>query len=727
MFAGKEHAEAGLAAVRDGDLDTATEAFATADAAFDRASGNLSSPFVRLAALVPGAAQNLGAARDLADVGQELSNSAIAVSERARAEDLQVVDGHFPVAAAADVGARLTDAHDALAASSDRLSDMASPWLVGEVADAVDSVSEAVSDTESSVAVVAEATRLAPQLLGTDGDRRWFIAAISPSELRGAGGILGDVALVRASDGTLEFEHTTPASELNAATDEQAMAYAVPPVYRELYGGWQAHRFWQNLTAPLDFPTVGLAIRNGYTLVGDGEVQGVIGIDPIGVAGLLEVTGPIRVETWPEPITAENAVQVLLFDNYDRLPPDEIDEFQGDVLEALVDALTDRNLPSISQMATALAPAVSGGHLRFWSGDVEEQALFRMAGADGAAIPAALEDTDDHLTVITQNSSEAKIDWYLRRSVTYDVAYDPALGLASTVATVTLTNGAPASGAAEYVIGGAPGGPTGPGENRISLTLRTALPVVEATDGGGNPVGVATVRDGDLHNTTLRTVIPPGGSATFVLRFRGRRRLARRLPTRRRPPADGVARRRHGHLRRGEHHLRVHRAGRARIRSPSRRRGPGPLGPTARRVGPRREAGGAVGWRAEPEADGDGAGRRRRQPPPHRRAAGLEVEAGLAQDLERLGSGDPLDAGVTVAVQQDDRPQPGPGRGPAPEQVERHRPPEVHVGRRSETQQLPGQRSGGAGPRDTARSTRCRRSAPVRRSAGPSPPPRAPR
>jgi UDP-N-acetylmuramyl pentapeptide phosphotransferase/UDP-N-acetylglucosamine-1-phosphate transferase len=521
MFTGKEHAEVGLAAVRDGDLDAAVAAFATADEAFEHADASLSSPLVRLAALLPGAAQNLGAARDLAEVGQELSTSAVAVSERARAEDLRVEGGRFPVEAAADVGARLTDARRALARSSARLDDLGSPWLVRQVADAVDSVTEAITDTESSVAVVAEATRLAPQLLGADADRRWFVAALSPSELRASGGILGDYALVTASSGTLDLERTAPVRELNAATDDLAMAIGLPGVYGQLYRGWNVHQFWQNLTVTPDFPTVGQAVANLYPLTGDGTVEGVIGIDPLGVAALLELTGPVEVPTWPEPITADNAAEILLFRNYDELAPEVIDEFQGDVLEAVVDALTDRDLPSVSELAATLAPAVGGGHLRFWSQDLDEQALFRMAGADGSAMPAELEGATDHLQVLTQSSSESKVDWYLRRSVTYDVAYDPTFGIATTTATVTLTNGAPAGGVSEYVIGGAAGGPTRPGENRLSLTLRTALPVHSATDGAGNPVAVSTNEEGGLHSTTMRTVIPPGGTVTYVVQFAG--------------------------------------------------------------------------------------------------------------------------------------------------------------------------------------------------------------
>ena len=133
MERGREHAIAGLEAARAGDLEAAQAQFAQADAAFAEAADALDHPAVRLGDAVPVAAQNLRNARVLADIGQDLSGTAIAVSERAGADDLQMVDGVFPLDAAADVGDELGGALATLTSAAERLHAADSPLLLEEV------------------------------------------------------------------------------------------------------------------------------------------------------------------------------------------------------------------------------------------------------------------------------------------------------------------------------------------------------------------------------------------------------------------------------------------------------------------------------------------------------------------------------------------------------------------------------------------------------------------
>ena len=73
-----------------------------------------------------------------------------------------------------------------------------------------------------SIEVAAETTRLLPGLLGGDGSRRWFVAVLSTSELRGAGGLLGNYAVLTADDGEVALERSGAIAELNASTDRTA-------------------------------------------------------------------------------------------------------------------------------------------------------------------------------------------------------------------------------------------------------------------------------------------------------------------------------------------------------------------------------------------------------------------------------------------------------------------------------------------------------------------------
>jgi UDP-N-acetylmuramyl pentapeptide phosphotransferase/UDP-N-acetylglucosamine-1-phosphate transferase len=519
MVTGREAATAGLETARSGDLQRAQSHFERADAAFADASRSLDSPLVRVGGFIPGIGPNVRSVRTLAEVGRDLSSTAVAVAERAGADDLAVVDGRFPVEAAAQVSAELGPAVATLREATARLAATSSALLLSEVREGSDAVAAEVAEATESIEVAAEATRLAPALLGAEEDQRWMVAVLNPSEQRGAGGFGGDYAELRAFDGVIEVVEQLPARALNQASDQATQLAALPEVYRTRYGGFRPGRFWQNLSVTPDVPTFaeGIAAVYPLTTVG-GPVDGVIVLDPFALAALLEVVGPIEVPLWPEPVTGDNAAAILLFEHYDRLTEDEIDEFQGDVIEATVDALTNRTLPPVSEIAATLGPQVAAGRLRLWSPEADAQALFERIGADGSL--GTRPPGADFVQLITQNAGENKIDWFMRRSISYEAVVDPATGALAATATVTIENTAPTSGVSSYIIGESPG-PTLPGENELEVTVISAHRPTGVTDAAGTPLPVNIGGEQGLFAITVVLEIPAGGEATVIASFEG--------------------------------------------------------------------------------------------------------------------------------------------------------------------------------------------------------------
>ena len=166
------------------------------------------------------------------------------------------------------------------------------------------------------------------------------------------------------------------------------------------------------------------------------------------------------------------------------------------MIEAVTDALTTGTLPPPSVLAATLGPSVAGGHLRLWSPEAEAQALFERIGADGTL--EAPPDGSDFVQVLTQNASESKIDWYLRRALTYEPTVDLDTGAIEATATVTLTNTAPTSGVSTYIIG-EECGPTKVGENELRLTvLSPHRPTVGHGCRRPGPSGEHRAREGPL-------------------------------------------------------------------------------------------------------------------------------------------------------------------------------------------------------------------------------------
>ncbi len=186
-------------------------------------------------------------------------------------------------------------------------------------------------------------------------------------------------------------------------------------------------------------------------------------------------------EPWPEPITARNVVDVTLNQAYiEFAQKDDRVDFIGDVAQAAVDAFTATDLGSPAEIFEALGEPARGGHLAAWFSRDDEQALMeRVDVASGVEPPAV-----DSLLVVNQNAGGNKLDYYFRRTTSYDVELRPGPegdGLEVTGRLrVDMENQAPAEGLPRYVIG-----PYDErfqaGENFSYMSLYTPLDVTSAT------------------------------------------------------------------------------------------------------------------------------------------------------------------------------------------------------------------------------------------------------
>jgi hypothetical protein len=190
-----------------------------------------------------------------------------------------------------------------------------------------------------------------------------------------------------------------------------------------------------------------------YPQSGGQQVDGVIAVDPPGLAEMLKLTGPVSVDGWPEPVSADNVVDVMLRAAYERFPDQERVRFLGTVARTVTEAFTSASLGSPERIGGSLGAAAGTGHLLVSLFRPDEQALMAELGADGSVGPVR----GDSLLVTNQNIGGNTIDGYLRRTVHYRVRLDPSDdgGPAQVRGSldVTLENQAPASGLPQAIIG----------------------------------------------------------------------------------------------------------------------------------------------------------------------------------------------------------------------------------------------------------------------------------
>ncbi|HUP70281.1 MAG TPA: DUF4012 domain-containing protein [Acidimicrobiales bacterium] len=509
-------ASSGLDAARKGKGPDAARMLNDASRAFAKARRQLDSWWARPAMAVPVVARQSRALRTMAASGAELSRAGARTAEAADTSDLQLVNGAVPLDRLEALRLPTRAAFSSLAVADARLAEVRSPWLVDPLASRLDTLSTKVARGRSAVRSAMRALEIAPGLLGAGGPRRYFLAVQTPSELRGSGGFIGNFGEIGADGGRLTLDKVGRTADLNTGGDPASRKLIAPPDYTARYSRFDVNLLWQNITMSPDFPTVARTIAGLYPQSGGRDVDGVIAIDPIGLAALLKVIGPVEVPGWPVPITADNAASILLFEQYVKLEGDARVDFLGRVTAAVWQRLTTTT-SNVGQLADALGPMLAQKHLMLASTHAAEERAFLEMGASGAMAPVR----GDFLGVVTQNASGNKIDWFLRRAMDYRAELDPSSGRLRSKLRITLRNEAPSSGLPSYVIGSATEPPLPTGANKLYLSVYSPLFLAGArVDGAQRLMESELERNRHVYSTYV--TIPPGGSVVVVLDLEGR-------------------------------------------------------------------------------------------------------------------------------------------------------------------------------------------------------------
>jgi hypothetical protein len=519
---GIDAARAGVRAARRGNTELAIERFDEASRKLRSAAEQLDSSYSRAARIVPVVGQHEAALRTLVADAAELAATGALAAREANVDALRVQAGRLDPAQVAALQLPLRRVSRALAVSADDLRGVHSPWFVGPVQGQIDDLRHSVRRAERDAATASLAVRAAPRLLGSDRPTRYFVMFVTPSEARASGGLMGNYAILTVADGRFEITDFGRASELNAAGDRETKRLTGLTDYVARYGRFAPAHEWRNVTMSPDFPSVAEAVRQLYPQSGGTAIDGVISLDPQGLAALLQLTGPVRVQGRSEPLTAKDATQFLLRGQYvsfgDRAQ--RID-FLEEAARTVTDRLTHSTLPGPRVVGRVLGPAARAGHLRVAFFEPDGDAVFRRLGVAGAL----RETPGDTLGVATQNSSGNKIELFLHRSLDVDTVVHPKSGRTTSSATITLRNDAPTTGLPNDVIGNAvPGLPVG--TNRLYLSLYTTLDATSATlDGAPAPIETQIENGLRVHSTSI--TIPAGGRAVLRVRLVGANRLVR--------------------------------------------------------------------------------------------------------------------------------------------------------------------------------------------------------
>jgi hypothetical protein len=497
--------EAGRAVLRR-DAAAARVEFAAARDLFDSADERLRSPLAWPLRFAPVASTHMGVARSLTRIGIDLSDAGLAIADTMEdlpEQSLAFRDGKVNLDEVRRSRSALRIASTMSTRIDAAIADMPSGWVGGPLSEPRKQAQELLPGVLEGVRRADAALGGLPSILAENGRKRYLVAFSNLSELRGSGGLFGFVTSLRATDGDLDLEgFQGRPTEIFPEPGGVGLDYPewFPPYLRE-----QAEIF-QNINMTTDFPTVGRFVLQ--TAEADGAAyDGVIAVDPIGIGAVLAVTGPIRVEGWPQMITASNVAKVAMHDVYVSVEDNQRrEEFFGELVRTAFEKLTTSTVRFSAASAGVFDLAVRGGHFRMYSEHEADQGVFERIGAAGGV--SRSRQATDVLSVVSQNAGGNKIDWFLRRDLRYRVAIDPDTGTATGTVGATFRNTAPSTGLPDYVIGSlVPGLPRGT-NRQVVMVLRGERDDLRSLEVDGK--NAVTVTDREGHLSSYRSTIEAG-------------------------------------------------------------------------------------------------------------------------------------------------------------------------------------------------------------------------
>ncbi|WP_326823999.1 DUF4012 domain-containing protein [Streptosporangium sp. NBC_01756] len=289
----------------------------------------------------------------------------------------------------------------------------------------------------------ATVTALLPPMLGHDGPRRYFMAFQTNAEARGTGGLVGAFGILRAGPGGIG---------ITRLSDNKGLATSPAPVadhgadFRARYGPSAVRMLSISNLSP-HFPYAAATWTGLWERQTHRRLDGAIAIDPIGLSYLLEAIGPVTLPGG-ERVTAENVVDLTERTAYARYTDPTVRKrflitVAGAVSETLPKALAEpfRLLPALLHM-------VDERRIQIWSRRGAEQSLLSAADV-GGVLPRR---PGPFAGLVVNNSAGGKLDYYLKRSLDYELG--PCWsGLRPTTVRVRLTNDVPDRSLPSYVTG----------------------------------------------------------------------------------------------------------------------------------------------------------------------------------------------------------------------------------------------------------------------------------
>lgn len=408
--------------VLSGDKPRAEETLRLLRTHADVSYSAATDPLWIAASAVPVVGSNFSAVTALTTSTVDLVDGAaeplVEIMESFNIETFTPTNGRFDVTSMAKVSPNLNEAADTVEATYDRLASIDKSGLFPEVAHPLARAVEAMHESRYALSVAADTSRILPDMLGADEPRNYLVLVQNNAEVRATGGLSGALAVLHVENGSVRFVSQATGASMGRFVPPVAVDPEQTEIYSTRLGAYIGD---VNLTP--HFPTVARSAKAMWESRNADVIDGVIALDPVVLAHILEASGPVQMELkdqldslgLPGELSSKNVVQTLLSDAYVRLPNNAVqDAYFAHASETIFNALVTNKI-SGDKVLQALVKSASENRIHVWSSHEKDQRILAGTAIGGDTSSAA--NGGSAFGVYFNDGTGAKMDYYMKRTV----------------------------------------------------------------------------------------------------------------------------------------------------------------------------------------------------------------------------------------------------------------------------------------------------------------------
>ncbi|MDR6555727.1 hypothetical protein J2809_000058 [Arthrobacter pascens] len=483
-------------------------------------------PIWTLAGAIPGFGHNFSAVSEIArsadDVVTGTAQPLLKVISSLDWESLKPINGKLNIEPLRASSPTIVSAANTLDLTHSRLVALQSGNLVPSVAVPLDNATSELSELRATLDTAASVSKVLPTMMGASEPRNYLVLVQNNAEIRATGGLPGALAVLRVDNGSIQLTDQSSGSAIGKFQPPVDVDPEQTQIFTSRLGTYISD---VNLTP--DFPTAASSAKKMWESRHKASIDGVIALDPMVLAHLLEATGPMKLTgaalpvgtDLPTDLTAKNVVQTLLSDVYSKLANNTAqDEYFAVVTREVFSGLTSGRA-SGKNLIEALTKSADENRLFIWSDHADEQKILAGTALGGSTSGPSVGGAT--FGAYFNDGTGAKMDFYVKRTVQL-IQECPVDGYARVKVRVTVSNEAPLDAATALPTlvtgGGLYGVPPGSVQTNV-VAYGPAQAQIETVHQDRVKTAFGSQLDGERPVGTLTTRLKPGQKSAVEFTF----------------------------------------------------------------------------------------------------------------------------------------------------------------------------------------------------------------